>query len=146
MNNNLDIISESLDTEEKVYFPPVKTYEELKDIRSVTRDIKNASERLDDDYDFARNNLIDILEEAMGIVPSIVNAAKESETPRQFEALSMFLKTVADLNKDLISISENQVKSNKAETPEKTIINQTAIFSGSTEDLLKKLFPRNGEN
>lgn len=102
-------------------------------------------ETLEKDQTFARNNLVQIIEYAMSLVPSAVEVAKETETPRQLEAVAGFLKTVADINKDLIDVSERAMNVHahpESNSPNTVVNNQTAIFTGSTEELISRLFPR----
>jgi hypothetical protein len=120
-----------------------------KDIQKEANEAKNC---VKSDYEFARRNLIRIIEDGMQLVPDACETAREAETPRQFEALSIFLKTMADINKDLIDRGEKRIKIDSSSTPAadgKNIINQTnqtAVFCGSTEDLFNRLFENKLEN
>lgn len=148
---NFDMISESLGTESPIIFdvdeslkyPVASLSEQSKEIKSA------AKESVKTDYEFARNNLVRIIEEGMQLVPDACGVAREAETPRQFEALSTFLKTMADINKDLLELGERRIKldgptSTHSEDGKNIInqTNQTAVFCSSTEELFERLFDK----
>lgn len=135
---NVEAISNSLGLieEQRLEYP-------LVEMRSVSSEIaKSKKEALEQDHEFARSNLIEILKYAMDIMPSAVQVARETETPRQLEAVGGFLKVVAEINKDLIAISKSCIEEEKPTEATTVVNNQTAIFTGSTEDLITRLFPR----
>lgn len=140
---NVEAISEALGIEEPQTLEPLVVIDPINSNRDLKR-IKK--EILEKDQSFARENLIEILQYAMEIMPSAVQVAKETETPRQLEAVAGFLKTIADINKDLIEVSKVAVEmdrnTDRDNEPTTVVNNQTAIFTGSTEDLISKLFPR----
>lgn len=106
----------------------------------IVRDLKvQAKENLETDYNFARDNLRTLLTRGMTAVEGAIQLARESESPRVYEATSTFIKTLAELNKDLLSLSETAVKAQPASpdpnTQNATTINNNAIYVGSSEDL-----------
>ena len=140
---NVESISKALGLEDPQVLEPMIVI----DPDTAQRDLKKIHRSvLEKDQSFARENLIKILEYAMDIMPSAVQVAKETETPRQLEAVAGFLKTVADINKDLVDVSKSAVEmdneTDRSGGPGTVVNNQTAIFTGSTEDLIGRLFPR----
>lgn len=151
MNDKFDKISESLQTAESVSYPVDETLKYLPAETSggIQKEANEAKNCVKSDYEFARKNLIRIIEDGMQLVPDACETAREAETPRQFEALSTFLKTMADINKDLIDLGEKRIKIDSSSSDGKNVINQTnqtAVFCSSTEDLFNRLFENKLEN
>lgn len=115
---------------------------EVIDLPDKYQEIKN---NLGEDYDFARSNLRKVLEHAMSLLPNAISLAREAESPRIYESTSVFIKTIADINKDLLEISERNLKqgsgNNKINSPQEQsgVVNNNAIFVGTTDDLFAKL-------
>jgi len=128
-----DKLSESLEVEYEVEIesedkPLVRKVDNL----PVTKEKLNKD--LEKDYCSVRKNmknLIDIGEEA---IDGILNVASESDSPRAYEVASQMIKTVADMNKDLLDMHQKMKTINKEEV---TINHNTnnSIYVGSTSDL-----------
>jgi hypothetical protein len=91
---------------------------------------------------FIKNNMVSLLTEAMSVVPTVTTLVADSESSRDVLALSELVKAVSGVNKDL----HEMVMTKKETEKENVTINQTAVFNGSTEDLIKSLFPRTKNN
>ena len=92
-----------------------------------------------DDFDTARLNIKELLRKGNTAIGDLLNVAKETEHPRAYEVAANFLKTLADLNKDLIDIQKTKMEIDKKSNQpndNKTIIDK-AVFVGSTTDLVK---------
>ena len=86
------------------------------------------------DYSDARESLKDLIDVGIDAVDGILKVASEGDHPRAYEVASQMLKTVAEMNKDLIGLHK-QMKDLKKE---ETNINHTtnnSIYVGSTSDL-----------
>ena len=86
------------------------------------------------DYADARESLKDLIDVGRDAVDGILKVASEGDHPRAYEVASQMLKTVAEMNKDLIGLHK-QMKDLKKE---ETNINHTtnnSIYVGSTSDL-----------
>lgn len=96
---------------------------------------------IDDDYQYARNNLRGLIENGKEIMQNIIFVAKESESPRSYEVVGQLIKTLAETNKDLLDLAKKS-KDLKAEDKPAgggdTNINN-ALFVGSTAELQKLL-------
>ena len=112
-----------------------------KNLPATVKDFRaQAKENLQDDYTYARANLRMLLERGMSAVEGAIQLAKESESPRVYESTSAFIKTLAEINKDLLSIAEAINKGqgtapDPSGTQSATTINNNAIYVGSSEDL-----------
>lgn len=92
------------------------------------------AETLRGDFSLARTNIRDLLNTGMDALDGIVKVATASDSPRAYEVLTNMMKTLSEMNKDLIDIHD---KLNSAETKKVTVKNTTnnSIYVGSTSDL-----------
>ena len=91
---------------------------------------------VEDDYDYARKNLRDLIDSGMSDLNTVMDIARQSESPRAFEVATNLLKTLTDTNKDLLELA----KKRKDLTQEKETKNVTnALFVGSTAELQKMI-------
>ena len=94
------------------------------------------SNNIEDDYDYARRNLRDLIDSGMGDLDRVMEIARQSESPRAFEVATNLLKTLTDTNKDLLELAKK--KKDLLQTKEDKPQNVTnALFVGSTTDLQK---------
>jgi hypothetical protein len=93
---------------------------------------------VDDDFDYARGNLINIIEKGNEALNGILDVAGMSQHPRSYEVVSTLIKTLTDANKDLLQLSKQRkdLKGKEDDTPQ-TVNNN--LFVGSTADLQKML-------
>lgn len=99
------------------------------------------SEKIEDDYDHARNNLRELLIKGKEALETSLTVAKQSEHPRAFEVVGGLMKQLADINQQLMDIHQQKKKleePNKAQTNNKNTTNN-AIFVGSTAELSKMI-------
>jgi len=89
---------------------------------------------IDNDYQYARENLYNVIERGSDALNTLVELANQSESPRAFEVVGTLIKTLTDANKDLLEI-QKKVKSLKQETTSgpKNVTN--ALFVGNTAEL-----------
>lgn len=89
---------------------------------------------IDNDYQYARENLYNVIERGSDALNTLVELANQSESPRAFEVVGTLIKTLTDANKDLLEI-QKKVKSLKEETNTgpKNVTN--ALFVGNTAEL-----------
>ena len=102
-----------------------------------------------DDYEKTRETLHELIDKGSDALDCMLEIAKSSEHPRQFEVVGQLVKTVAETAKDLIDLQKSMRELKKHEQPtaaqQQTIQQQNNIvFSGSTADLLKQLRNVNG--
>ena len=96
----------------------------------------STNNEVEDDYDYARKNLRDLIDSGMGDLNTVMDIARQTESPRAFEVATNLMKTLTDTNKDLLELA----KKKKELTQEKNTQNVTnALFVGSTADLQKMI-------
>lgn len=92
------------------------------------------------DYEYARQNMYDIIEKGSSALEDIVDIARQSESPRAFEVVTNLIKTLADANKDLMELAKKNkelVKEDPTNEGPKTVNNN--LFVGSSAELLKMI-------
>lgn len=109
-----------------------------KNPRDVTID-SNA----DSDYETARQNILDLIKDGKSALDTALSIAESSEHPRAIEVVGNLLQQLADLNEQLLRLSEqrrkilNDAKAGKGTTVFKS--DKTAVFIGTTKDLNKQI-------
>ena len=92
-----------------------------------------SSENFQKDYDLVQSNLKSLIGTGNLALESALKVATQSDSPRAFEVVAILLKTMADLNNNVLDVH----KKAKDTTSGKTEIKQTnnSVFVGSTKDL-----------
>lgn len=95
---------------------------------------------VDSDTDYARKNIRNLIDKGNIAVDNLLIVSKESEHPRAYEVVAGLMKTMADLNKDLLELQKRK-RDLKPELQDKpgTINVEKAVFVGSTAELLKQI-------
>lgn len=107
-----------------------------KETLPVSKEVLN----IDDDYEYARNNLKGLIENGKNVIENIMYLAKEGESPRAYEVAGQLIKTIADTNKDLLDLSKKvkDVKKDEEKAKEQGVTNvNNTLFVGSTAELQK---------
>lgn len=120
MNTADKIISAALDIAE---------FEEIE-----TKDLKPQ-----DDFEFARQNLRNLLEKGSVALDKMLEVADMSQHPRSYEVVSTLINSLSASNKDLLELSEKKKRIEKAENAKDNQTVNNNLFIGSTNDLLKML-------
>ena len=120
-------ISEALGMEAPEEKPLVKR--ERKEIE-VSAPNKDA----DRDYKTVRTNLHNLIDQGQEAIDGILAVASEGDSPRAYEVAAQAIKTVAELNKDLIDLHK-QVKEIKKEDIVNNHTTNNSIYVGSTKQL-----------
>lgn len=95
---------------------------------------------VDDDAEFARNNIRNLIVQGNLAVDGILNVAKESEHPRAYEVAATLIKSLSDLNKDLMEIQKRKRDLAPQDFAKNQNINvDKAVFVGSFTDLVKSI-------
>lgn len=117
-----DIISKSLGIEPIIAEPIVKP-EEIK-----------TQKNLDTDFEYAKDNIKLLIQNGTDAIEEILKVAKAGDSPRAYEVVSQLLKTVADMNKDLLELHQ-RAKAVKKETVNVKNTTNNSIYVGSTSEL-----------
>ena len=98
------------------------------------------TDRTEIDFDYARGNLINIIEKGNEALDGILDVAGMSQHPRSFEVAATLINSLAAANKDLLELSKRRKELQGEKSP--TTINNN-LFVGSTAEL-QKLLKDNG--
>lgn len=110
--------------------PEVKKKETLPAIIDQTE----TSDDLEIDYKEARNNLKDVIGKGKEALENLLTMAKDLDSPRAYEVVGQLIKTISDVNKDLIDIHKRNKDIRGEAAGPSTVVNN-AVFIGSTADL-----------
>lgn len=124
MKSSNEKISDALNIE----FTPEETTSIVKPVP------EKESTDLTGDFNSARSNISSLIDTGMTALDGILKVATESDSPRAYEVLSNMIRTLSEMNKDLIDIHE---KMSNTESKKITVKNTTnnSIYVGSTSDL-----------
>jgi hypothetical protein len=91
------------------------------------------------DAALARKNIKGLLDKGGAAIDNLLLVAQESEHPRAYEVAANFIKTLGDLNKDLLEIQKQKQSLRPVEINNQSINVEKAVFVGSTAELLKQI-------
>lgn len=89
---------------------------------------------LDKDFEYAKDNIKMLIANGSEAIEEILKVAKAGDQPRAYEVVSQLLKTVADMNKDLLELHQ-RAKAVKKETVNVKNTTNNSIYVGSTSEL-----------
>ena len=113
---------------------------QIEPIPVSTTEVVEVKDPVEDDAEFARQNLRDLIEKGNDAADHIISVAKQSDHPRAFEVVAGMLKNLADMNKDLLEIQKRkQDLQPKITNNTQNLTIDKAVFVGSTAELLKQL-------
>ena len=112
--------------------------------KPITSVIPAIKAEKNNDYEYARTNLYNIIEKGNDALEHIVDIAKQSESARAFEVVANLIKTMADTNKDLLNLAKQKKELEKEDVPEqKNITNNNLVLTSA--DLLKMIKDKSSE-
>jgi hypothetical protein len=98
----------------------------------------SAFSQIDDDAEFARKNIRELIAKGNTAMDNILHVAKESEAPRAYEVAATLIKNLSDLNKDLLDLQKKKRDLKPVEAATNINVDK-AVFVGSTKELVKLL-------
>lgn len=128
-------MSKEIDT--ALNLPPIVDVRD--DIQQSKPIVKVERTEVDNDFDFARENLYNVINRGADAIEDMIDLARASQHPRSYEVLATLMKTTAEANKDLLDLQKKKKdikQSDEKESPQ-TVNNN--LFVGSTADLQKML-------
>ena len=104
-------------------------------------DIKDVDADILSDAEYARQNMRHLIEKGTEAIEEILMVARHSEHPRAYEVASNFIKSISDMNRDLLHLHKQkqslvEYQPNK-QTKNSEVSIDKAVFVGSTTDLMK---------
>ena len=128
-------IDDALNTEFTGHLPIISDRQEI--ISS------NSEEKIDKDYGTVRRNLYDLINQGNDAIQGILDVAKAGDSPRAYEVVSQLLKTVSEMNKDVLEVHDKvkKIKEDGRSLTQKNTTNNT-IYVGSTNELQDIINPK----
>jgi len=95
----------------------------------------------DNDYEFARETLYDMICKGREGVEEMIEVAKASEHPRAYEVLAKLMKDTADVSGQLMNLHQQKKNIEKEDKPKQAALpaGDTNVFIGSTTELQRML-------
>lgn len=129
MNDNL---SEIFDVEPMEIVEAPKSNTEIVPVDETNSTVTN-------DFEEARKNTKSLIQKADSALDNLLMVANQSEHPRAYEVAANLIKTLGDLNKDLLELQKRkQDLTGEKKDSGKTVIDK-AVFVGNTSELLKMI-------
>lgn len=92
-----------------------------------------------DDYNATRDSMKAMITKGTVMIDDLIKVTKESESPRAYEVLSGYMKTIAEMNKTLMDIHKNTKEITEEKNEKQHQETNNYVYVGSTEDLQKEL-------
>lgn len=94
------------------------------------------------DYVTVRDNLLNLLQDMECVVSTVVDEVRSNPSARMVESFSTLVKTFAEINKDLLSLTEKtsdtKTPSRSATEPDQSPVNNV-IFIGTSDSLIDQI-------
>ena len=119
-----------------------QTLSEVLDVEPIEYQTKVVEVKtpVEDDAEFARTNIRDLIEKGNSAVDNLLLVANASEHPRAYEVAAGLIKNLGDLNKDLLEIQKRKRDLDPTQSKSNSTTNiDKAVFVGSTTELVKFL-------
>jgi hypothetical protein len=97
---------------------------------------------IQNDFDYARENLMDVIEKGQEALFDLMDVARQSQHPRAYEVLSTMMNTLVDANKDLLELQGKKKKLLEIEPEANNQQVTNNLFVGSTAELQKMIDQR----
>ena len=108
--------------------PVVQTESFIKEVKIKRKD------QIKQDYDSARKNMKELISRGFDALDGIMRVAEAGDSPRAYEVASILMKTVSEINTDLMDIHKTTADALGTNKVVKNTTNNS-IFVGSTRDL-----------
>ena len=116
---------------------------------TVIPEADNDAAKVEIDADTVRSNMYSLMQKGSDALEYAIEIAKQGESPRGFEVVATMMKTLSDINLQLLdSHDKKQRLSKKQESKEQPtkVVNNAIVFSSSTKELNQLLNSMKKEN
>ena len=140
VEKHLELVEEIPQSDLKILTPIVE---------KIPTVIDDKDDNKDNDFQYARENLYDIIEKGRDAMEELLEIAKAEESPRAFEVFGQLLKNMTDSQETLMDLHQKKQKLENAGDRQEVTQAQNitnALFVGSTADLLKLVKKETKEN
>lgn len=107
----------------------------IEKIETIAKEVKiKRKHQVRQDFDSARKNIKDLIGIGFDAIDGIMKVAEAGDSPRAYEVASILIKTVSELNTDLMGMHKTTADALGVNKVVKSTTNNS-IFVGSTRDL-----------
>ncbi|NDG31295.1 terminase [bacterium] len=99
---------------------------------------KPKKDNIDDDYQYARGSMINVIEKGQEALSDMLDVAQRSQHPRGYEVVATLINSLASANKDLLDLIKKKRDLETFHDGGPSTVNNN-LYIGSTADLLKLL-------
>lgn len=102
---------------------------------------------VNNDFEYARQTYHDIIAKGSAALDDMIEVARATEHPRAFEVLSTMMKTIADVNTNLLDLHKKKkdIKSKSLPALPSSGVTNNNLFVGSTAELQKMLLKKDSD-
>ena len=105
----------------------------------------NGDDETDIDFQYARENIYNVIERGSDAMEGLLEVARETEHPRAYEVVGQLVDKLTNANKELMGL--HKTKKSMSDEVVRSPQNVTnALFVGSTADLQKMLKQKSKES
>jgi len=145
-DEDLKIISESIEIDydklvNEAEVSASNTKQELQSVKSNSAAVNTkeivieSQDDLKTDYNYIRTNLYTITERSIDALNNLVEIADQSQHPRAYEVVSLLVNTIANAQKDLMSIHKDKSKIESMTGSKSPEVVNNNLFVGNTAQL-----------
>lgn len=109
---------------------------ELKQVDSFVKEVKiKRKAQVKQDFDSARKNMKELINIGFEAIDGIMRVAEAGDSPRAYEVASVLIKTVSEINTDMMTMHKTNAEALGVNKVIKSNTTNNSIFVGSTRDL-----------
>jgi hypothetical protein len=127
IDSALNIAPDDVPSVEPEVLPAVTTVGELVEVSD--------KKEVDEDFEFARENIKEMIESGKDVFKEMMQVAKQSQHPRAYEVLGNLMKIAIESNKDLLNLRKQRKELLEKENDGPDVVNNNLVLS--TAELLK---------
>ena len=107
---------------------------DVEKVKKEVKDIKLSDDKTENDFNITRKNLKELIDRGSEAIDGILKIASEGDQPRAYEVAATLIKTVSEVNTDLMDLHKKMADMDKTEVNVNNTTNN-AIYVGSTLEL-----------
>ena len=94
---------------------PIANALDLKPLQNIIQptQVVVRDQKQNNDYDYARENMHDLIDKGQEALQGILDVANMSQHPRSYEVAATLIKTLSDVNKDLLQLAKTKKEIDK---------------------------------
>ena len=107
---------------------------DVEKVKKEVKDIKLSDDKTENDFNITRKNLKELIDRGSEAIDGILKIASEGDHPRAYEVAATLIKTVSEVNTDLMDLHKKMADMDKTEVNVNNTTNND-IYVGSTLEL-----------